>query len=188
MMRFGVQRRSIYVVPPGEGDVAWIAGQFDDPQIYLSLGLTSPSGQEITRRFAANDHVFGVIREASTRTRIGFVVMFPPSAWFDAWSFCYAIPNPECRNAFNALHTTDAMAYYMFDHLQVDAVGWETSEDNRPADAVVRRLGYACAETRTISGRSFKLYLIDGSDWAKRKARAGGTFAKLEAPFVPVSL
>lgn len=196
-VEYGIQRRSIYLVPPAPEGLEWIFRCFDDPIIYADLGLSSPSGEELRRRHAGGDHVFALIKSAPSKERIGFVVVFPPSPAFDAWSFSYAIPSAQHRNGFNALHTTDAMSHYMFEHLRVDAVGFETREDNGAAAAIVRRLGYTSLETLVIEGRRFQFYRVDRAAWAKRRAKLdagelkfpsgiGGTFVKLNAPFCPV--
>src|SRR5262245_34415824 len=101
----------------------WIFQCFDDPVIYTDLGLLAASGAELRKRHAGGDHVFATIRVAASRARVGFVVVFPPSVAFDAWSFSYAIPEARDRNAYHALNATDAMAHYMFEHLRVEAVG-----------------------------------------------------------------
>lgn len=187
-MEYGIQRRSIDLVPPDPDDLAWICGAFDDPKIYQSLGLTAPSSADIRRRYDENSHVFGVIRAVADQRRIGFVVMFPPTPAFDAWSMAYAIPEPRDRNAYHALHATDAIAHYMFEHLRVEAVGWETQEGSGAPDAIVRRLGYSSHETRVVEGRTIKLYRIDREGWSKRRAKldadagGGATFVTLRAP------
>lgn len=196
-MEYGIQRRSIYLVPPDAESLEWIFRCFDDPIIYTELGLSSASGAELRRRHAEGDHVFGSIMSAPSRARIGFAVVFPPSPAFDAWSFSYAIPEARHRNGFNALHATDAMSHYMFEHLRVDAVGFETREDNAAAGAIVRRLGYPPGETSRIEGRTFRFYRVTRAAWAARRAKLdanelkypsgiGGTFVKLNAPFLPV--
>jgi RimJ/RimL family protein N-acetyltransferase len=186
VVEYGIQRRSIYLVPPSAEDLEWIYRSFDDPAIYEALGLNAPSGAEVQRRREEGDHVFGVIREVKSRERIGFVVVFPPSPVFDAWSFAYAIPDARHRNAFFAINTTDAMAHYMFEHLRVDALGWETREGKTAADAVVRRLGYTASEARVFEGRTYQFYRITIDDWRRRREKIGGAFVKLNPPYWPI--
>ena len=93
--------------------------------------------------------------------------MFPPDESRDYWEFSYAIPEVEdLSDAFAALNSTDAMAHYMFEHLQVEAMGWRVRTDNRKAHAVVRRLGYKPAETKMSALRN--IFFIDLIDLAGR--------------------
>lgn len=196
-MEYGIQRRTIYLVPPDSADFEYIFAAFDDPNIYRDLGLNEPSGAELRRRHAEGNHVFGIIREVSSRTRIGFVVIFPPTPAFEAWSFAYAIPEATHRNAFAAMHSADAMAHYMFEHLRIDALGWETREGKTAADAVVRRLGYRAVESREINGNIYRFYRITRDEWMARRKKLdageksnpsglGATFRKLMPPYQPL--
>jgi hypothetical protein len=192
-VEYGIQRGSICLLPPGGDDVDYVCRAFDEPAIYQSLGLGAPSGAEIRARHRLNSHVFGIIHELTSRTRIGFVIIFPPTEAFDAWSFLYAIPEERHRNAFAALHSADAMAHYMFDHLRIDALGWETREGKTAADAVVRRLGYRAVETKDFAGKSYRFYRITREEWMKRRRKiennaTGPSFAKLTPPYYSQSL
>lgn len=197
-MEYGIQRRSIYLVPPEGEDVGWFLTQFDEPEVWGMFGFAGPSRIKMMRSFRGGDLVVGIIRVAATRKRIGFAIMFPPSGSFDFWEFGYAIADPLDRDAYSAFNTTDAMAHYMFEHLRVEAVGWRTREDNRSADAIVRRLGYEPFQSSFVDGHNFTFYRLDRAGWMKRRARLdrgeashpsgiGATFVMLEHPYVPVT-
>lgn len=196
-MEYGIQRRTIYLVPPEGEDLSWMFDQFDRAEIWRMFGFGRGAKLKIMRAYRMGHLVVGLIRLVATRKRIGFVVMFPPAGSFDFWELGYAIPDPADRDGFSALNATDAMAHYMFEHLRVDALGWRTHEENRSADAVVRRLGYQPFETCFVDGANFTFYRLDRDGWARRRARldrgeaqhpsgVGATFTMLEAPYQPI--
>lgn len=197
-MEYGIQRRTIYLVPPQSGDLLWIFNQFNTEEVWQMFGLPGPGKMRIMRAYRTGNLVLGVIRRVADRRRVGFVVMFPPTNDFDFWEFGYAIPDQQDRDAFSAFNATDAMAHYMFDHLRVEALGWRTRFDNRAADAVVRRLGYKAFDSWEVDGHMYTFYRLDQEGWAKRRAKLergeetapsglGAVFLTLpEAPFHPV--
>lgn len=193
----GVQRRTVYLVPPDDSDLEWVFEQFYCPEISQMFGYMDLGTPVMLLRYRAGTLVLAIIRSTATRKRIGFLVMYPP-AGFDFWEFGYAIVDAGDRNAFNALNTTDAVGHYMFEHLQVPICGWRTRADNRAADAVVRRLGYVAGETIVEEGHRYTIYRLDQAGWAKRleKLRAGQgpeedggkpLFIVLTPPYVPVT-
>ena len=82
--------------------------------------------------------------------------------------------------------------------MRLPLLGGRTREDNRAADAVVRRLGYQRTDTRFVDGHHYGFYQMDRALWARRRERlergelehpsgAGGAFAVLrEPPFHPI--
>lgn len=196
-MEYGIQRRGIYLAPPSDADALWFCQLFDEREIWEMFGLEGPSRLKLLRMFRSGDLVVGILHVAATRKRIGFVVMFPPDQGRDYWEFGYAIPEVTDRDAFSALNATDAMAHYMFEHLQVEAMGWRTRADNASADAVVRRLGYQPHEERVFGEHRYIFYRLDREGWFKRRGRLdrgeaqhpsgiGDTFVTLpEWPFEP---
>jgi RimJ/RimL family protein N-acetyltransferase len=170
-MEYGIQRRRIYLTPADADDHAYVFEEFDREEVWRMFGFTGPSGLKIMRARRAGNLVLGMLKRVGDRKRIGFVIMFPPTADFDFWEFGYAIREPADRDAFSALCATDAMAHYMFDHLRVEAMGWRTREDNRAADAVVRRLGYRPFGSWTVDGHSYTFYRLDREGWSKRVAK-----------------
>lgn len=196
-MEYGIQRRSIYLVPAEGEDLIWFFSLFDTAEVYEMFGFYRPSRIKIMRAYREGNLVVGILKRAQDKKRLGFVVMFPPAGNFDFWEFGYAIPDPSDRDAFSAFNATDAMAHYMFEHLRVEAMGWRTREDNRAADAVVRRLGYQPFETRVLDGHKYTFYRLDRQGWSERRARLdrgeathpsgiGGTFVTLSAPYDPI--
>jgi RimJ/RimL family protein N-acetyltransferase len=170
-VEYGIQRRSTYLVPPESEDLPWLFDQFDVPEVYMMFGFDRPSKLRMMRQYRSGNIVVALIKKAETKKRIGFAVMFPPAGNFDFWEFGYAIPEVLDRDAFSALNATDAMAHYMFEHLRVAACGWRTREDNRSADAVVRRLGYEPKETMTIDGHNYTFYRLSHERWMQRKEK-----------------
>lgn len=195
-MEYGIQRRSIYLVPPADSDLSWLFAQFDEPEVFEMFGFMKPSHARVMRAYRTGNLVVGILHRVTTRARIGFVVLFPPAGELDFWEFGYAIPNTKDRDGFGALNATDAMATYAFDHLRVEKVGWRTREDNRAADAVVRRLGYRPRETRLIDGHSYTFYVLDTEGWQLRRQKLerweaenpsgiGSAFVTLMPPYTP---
>lgn len=199
-MRYGIQRRTIYLEPASGEDQVWLYRQFDDPEIYEMFGLPGPARLRVMRNHRLGKIVAGVLRRTLDGKRLGFVVMFEPTEAFDFWEFAYAIPDPKDRDAFSALYATDAMGHYMFKHLKVDAMGWRTRADNRAADAVIRRLGYEPFGTWFVDGHDYTFYRIDLARWDAREAKLAafearqpsglpGLFVRLDGPpFVPLQL
>ena len=199
-MEYGIQRRTIYLTPPADEDLTWVFNLFDEDFVWQMFGLPGPGKLRIMRAYRTGDLVLGILRRVADRRRTGFVVMFPPSGDFDFWEFGYAIPDPKDRDAFSALSATDAMAHYMFEHLNVEAMGWRTRAGNRAADAVVRRLGYKPFGTWEVDGDEYTFYRLDREGWAKRRRKLdagerqcasglGDTFLTLrEPPFEPQPL
>lgn len=170
-MEYGIQRRSIYLAPPNSEDLPWFFDQFDTPEVYEMFGFNRPSKTRLMRAYRGGDLVVGMINRLENKKHIGFAVVFPPAGNFDFWEFAYAIPDPLDRDAFSALNTCDAMAHYMLEHLRVAAVGWRTREDNRAADAIVRRLGYQPFDTSFVDGHNYTFYRMALDAWMKRKER-----------------
>ena len=199
-MEYGIQRRSIYLAPPSADDLGWMFHQFDVDEIWQMFGMPGPGRLRIMRAYRTGNLVVGIMRRVRDKARIGFVVMFPPTADFDFWEYGYAIPDHRDRDAWAAFNSCDAMAHYMFEHLRVEALGWRTRFDNRAADAVVRRLGYQPFDSWTVDGHLYTFYRLDQPTWAARRARLdraealrpsglGDTFVTLlESPFEPKPL
>ncbi len=174
--------------------------QFDVDEVWQMFGMPGPGRLRVMRAYRSGNLVVGILRRVRDRSRIGFVVMFPPTSDFDFWELGYAIPDHRDRDAWSAFNATDAMAHYMFEHLRVDAMGWRTREDNKAADAIVRRLGYQPFDRWEVDGHMYTFYRLDQAGWAKRRARLdrqeqrhpsgqGDTFLTLlEPPFEPASI
>ncbi|HTT07726.1 MAG TPA: GNAT family N-acetyltransferase [Gammaproteobacteria bacterium] len=166
----GIQRRTVYLVPPSVEDLEWMFDQFHNPEISEMFGYLHLGGPIMIYRYSAGALIVATIKLVATRERIGFLIMYPP-AELRFWEFGYAIPDPANRNAFNALNSTDALAHYMFEHLEVSLLGWRTREDNRTADAVVRRLGYPPGERIEELGHRYTLYRLNREGWMKRREK-----------------
>ena len=166
----GIQRRTVYLVPPSLADLEWMFEQFRNPEISEMFGYRNLGTPIMIRRYRAGTLVVATIKLVATRERIGFLVMYPP-ARFDFWELGYAIPDPAHRNAFHALNTTDAVGHYMFEHLGATLCGWRTREDNQAASAVVRRLGYTPGENVEEWGHHYTIYRLNKEGWRKRREK-----------------
>lgn len=192
-MEYGIQRRTIYLVPPADDDLGYFFDAFDLDFVWQMFGMPGPAKLRIMRAYRSGNLVVGILKRVADRKRIGFVMMFPPTQDFDFWEFGYAIIDPQDRDAFSALNATDAMAHYMFEHLRVTAMGWRTRADNHSADAIVRRLGYEPFGAWEVDGHHYTFYRLDAAGWQKRseklaRAAGGEPFITLaERPFEPIS-
>ncbi|MEW5847701.1 MAG: GNAT family N-acetyltransferase [Myxococcota bacterium] len=195
-MQCAVQRRSIYLAPPGTMDRHWIAREFSKPHIYEMFGFNSPASMLIGNR-VRDDLIVGAIRLTSHQVRIGFALMFPPTDLVEFWEFGYAITEPKHRNAFNAVNAMDAMAHYTLDLMGLPLVGGRTREDNRAAAAIALRSGHKPLYTRQWDGHTYTFYTLDQAGWAKRKEKlergekehpyTGAVFHVMESPpYIPV--
>ena len=195
---YGIQRRTVYLVPPTHDDLKWMFEHFHNPEISEMFGYDDLGAAIMPLRYRAGTLVVATIRNSETRKRIGFLIMYPPVGGnFNFWEFGYAIPDPADRNAFHALNTTDAVGCYMFEHLHVPMCGWRTRADNHAANAVVRRLGYQPGETLEMDGHHYTIYRLDQAGWAKRRRKLelgevqfqggiGAAFGVLRAPYLPL--
>ncbi|MBI2376204.1 MAG: GNAT family N-acetyltransferase [Deltaproteobacteria bacterium] len=199
-MQYGIQRRGIFLAPPSNADLDWLFTCFERPEIWESFAFDRNGRMVMLRKFRDGDLVVGILHRVKPRKRIGFVIMFPPDVDRDYWEFSYAVPEPSDRDAFSALSATDAMAHYMFDHLDVLAMGWRAWEDNRAARAVIARLGYQPNGERWVGNRRQIMYRLSREGWAARRAKlergelehpsgTGSVFIALrEHPWSPVEL
>ncbi|MEO1337730.1 MAG: GNAT family N-acetyltransferase [Myxococcota bacterium] len=199
-MKYGIQRRTIYLVPPSRADLDWMFHQFDVDEIWQMFGMPEPSRHRIMFAYRHVNLVIGMIRRVHDRARIGFMVMIPPRPDYDFWEACYAIPDPRHRDAWAAFNAADAMTHYMLEHLRVNAMGWCARVDNVASDAIIRRLGYIPDEVKEIDGHKYRCYRLQYEGWMARRARLdrgerlhpsgqGETFVTLrEPPYEPIVL
>ena len=172
-------------MPPDQDDLAWMFERFDAPEIYRMFGFSEPARTRITERHATGKLIVGIIRLVSDRSRIGFMIMFPPSRRFDFWELSFAIPEPRQRNCFDAVDAMDAMLHYMFEYRRASAIGWRIREDNRPVDAIIRWLGYQPFATWLAGDLNYTFYRLDEAGWAERRARLDR--GEQAHPFVPLT-
>src|SRR4051812_48889803 len=78
-VQYGIQRRSIYLIPPSGDDAAWLFEQFDDKEVWQMFGFQGPSRARMIAKHAEGNLVVGVVRRVETKRRIGFVIIFPPT-------------------------------------------------------------------------------------------------------------
>lgn len=195
-MRYGIQRRGVYILPPTEAETAWISGHLEEEEIWRAFGYASPAGADFWAR--RKEIEAAVIRRAETRERVGFVLVFPPTASFPMPEVAYAIPRRRHRDAFTALAAADALSHYLFDHVGVERIGWRTRASNLAAQAVLRRLGYESAGEARLGGNAYVLHRLENARWATRRrllerrermhpSGIGGAFVILRGPpFTPL--
>lgn len=170
-MEYGIQRRSIYLIPPGANDLEWMLDQFEKEEIWKMFGFAGPSRALIKERRDKGTLVIGIIHRVTGAKRIGFIVCFPPTAPFDAWEFGAAIPDQKERDAFSAIHAADAMTHYMFDHLRIERGMWRTRDDNHASNALARRIGYRPYAAWEVEGVRYQFFRMDRPRWEQRLDR-----------------
>ncbi|MEW5850196.1 MAG: GNAT family N-acetyltransferase [Myxococcota bacterium] len=198
-MRFGIQRRHIYLEPLGGMETPWLLRQLQADDVRDAFALTmTPTTQGIQRERKLGRLLLGTIRLVESRARIGFVAMVAPDEEREFWEIFAAIPDRRHRDAWSMLHTVDAMSHYMFDHGGVAKCGARVRTDNTASQAVVKRIGYRVERTELVEDLLHLCYVIDQPTWARRRARldegearhpspGGGTFVVLRGPpYVPV--
>ena len=193
---YGIQRRTVYLVPPGREDLSWMFGHFHNPEISEMFGFQAMGAAKMLLRYRMGMLVLAIIKMVATRKRIGFLVMYPPVPGNNYWEFGYALPDPADRNAFHALNTHDAVGHYMFEHLNVPLCGSRSREDNHAANAVIRRLGYEPVDSREEDGHKYEFFAMDQAGWRRRREKltrgeqrentGHPLFYTLPAPYEPV--
>ena len=172
-MKFGIRRRTIDLTPATEEDAEWVFSNGGD--------RSQQTRAEAKTAHRSGKIVVGVIRrrakdDRNTSERIGFVFLIPIGE--ATWDFTIMIPDRSHRDLFSALHASDAIAHYMFDHCRIDAAVWRIREDNRRAQGLARRLNYLPRGTVEHDGHTYQLFVLDGPTWETRhaslKARSNG--------------
>jgi len=196
-MQYGIQRRTIYVVPALPEDLEWIFELFERREIWEMFGFDGPGKEEMIRRHASGNLVIGIARRVADRRRIGFGILFPPTDHLGIWEYGVVIPEREDRDAFSAIAASDAMSHYVFDHLRIEAAIWRIRADNRASIAIAQRMGYRPFGTWEVGGHRFRFFRLNQEIWAKRRAKLdegeatrpsglGSTFLTLsDPPFDP---
>lgn len=197
-MEYGIQRRSIYLVPASPEELEWMFELFDSHrQVWEMFGFDGPGRKVIEERHREGNTTIGIVKRVETGARIGFAIVFPPTALMDAWEFGFYITEGE-RDAFSAIHTADAMSHYMFDHLGCEPGGFRVRADNAASTAVIRRLGYRKYGTWDVGEHDYDFYRLTRARWEARRAKlvageethpspAGVAFLPLDGPpFQPV--
>lgn len=170
-MQYGVQRRSIYLVPPSEEERRWIFDLFETEEVWAMFGFESPSRTLMEERAATGQLILGIVKRLEGRRRIGFVVSFPPTLPANAWEFGLVIPDPRDRDGYSAIHASDATAHYTFDHLRIERAMWRIRADNRRSEAIARRMGYRPYGGWDVGGHRYNFYRLTPERWAERYAQ-----------------
>jgi RimJ/RimL family protein N-acetyltransferase len=188
-MQYGIQRRNVYLVPAEPADLAYVFDAFDDREVWEMYGFEAPSRKHIEEKHREGNLVVGVIRRVADRSRIGFAVVFPPPLFLHQWEYSIVIRDPKDRDAFSAINASDVIAHYIFDHLRIPDGMWRIRADNRPSNAIAKRMGYKPCAVIKVGENRFNFYRIDQQIWGKRRDRIGtDDFLTLTAPpFEPVT-
>lgn len=196
-MQYGVQRRSIYLVPPTEDDLAWMLDRFDEAYVWKMFGFDGPSKARMKTRFEEGNLVTGIIRRVEDERRIGFSVTYPPTPFLQAWEFSIVIPDEKERDLYSAMHASDIVAHYMFDHCGIERAAWRVREDNPQPAALAKRMGYKPYATFDVDGARFRFFRLPKERWQERHEKLvrgelehpsgyGDVFITLEGPpYVP---
>jgi len=182
-VRFGIQRRKIYLTPPADSELEWLREALNREEIWSMFGFSEEAGSDIVARYRSGAVTLGFIRRLECFDPIGFLLVFPPTDELPMWEFSFAIVEASDRDAFSAISATDAMFYYLFEHQRLAALAWRVRTDNRASDAIVRRIGYTPLETRRIGEFDYTFYNLYPEDWEKRKAHLERN-AKQQAIFI----
>jgi hypothetical protein len=170
-VKFGIQRRNIYVCPLVGMDRFWISQQLLVPEIVEMFGYGDDLLAGARIEYGTGRLLLATIRRVEDRKRIGFVSVHAPCAEHDFWDFSFAIPQEKNRDLFSSIHAMDAVLHYMFDHVGVPLMGGTTRLDNKPALAVVRRIGYQVVGTRQWHGPRYAIIQLDAAGWKQRVAK-----------------
>lgn len=168
-MRYGIQRRGVYLAPPSGTEMAWIADVLDQEEVWRAFGHEGPAGQVFLERRCQT--TVGVIHRAVERSRVGFMLAFAPTEAVPVPELAYALPRRHDRDAFTALTAADLMTHYLMDHEGYTTLAWRTRTSNLAAQAILRRLGYPPAATIRVDGHAYTFHRLDRSDWLRRRAR-----------------
>lgn len=197
-MQLGIQRRGLCLAPPVGLERHWVFQQLDRPEVFEMFGLVEAGARAMRRMYQLRRVALGVMRLVENNRRVGFAALFVPSAANPFWEFSYAIPDARDRDAYTALNTMDAMAWYAFEHLGVPSAGGRTREDNHAAQAIVRRAGHRLTHTAPDGGHAYHFYALDRLGWSRRRERlergelahpspGGAAFVVLpKPPYAPV--
>jgi RimJ/RimL family protein N-acetyltransferase len=170
-MQYGIQRRTIYLVPPRDGELEWILDQFDKKEVWSMFGYEGPSRDRMVKSHREGNLVIGVIKRIETRRAIGFVVCFPPTDFLKAWEFGVVIPDEKERDLYSAMHASDAITHYMFDHCRIERGAWRIREDNAAPFALAKRMGYTPYATYDIGGSRYTFFRMNKERWEERYQR-----------------
>ena len=170
-MEYGIQHRSIYLVPPDPEDLAWFFDAFDREEIWSMFGYPGPSKDLIQERHATGNLIVGIIKKVEGEQRVGFAVEFPPAPPLNAWEFGIAIPNPRHRDLKSAIEAGDAWGHYFFDHLRIENGGWRSRADNLPSIALARRMGFRPYAIWEVGGVRFQFFRMNRERWQQRLAQ-----------------
>lgn len=168
-MKRVVLGKSLRLHPPSADDLEWMARALDRDEVARAFGYSAGAGASISARRA--ELVVGIIERAARR--VGFVLVFPPTPSFPVPEIGYAIPDRRDRDAFTALRACDALAFYLFEELGCERVGWRVKESNLAARAVTRRLGYDVGTAARVDGSAVRICQLDRARWDARRARLG---------------
>ncbi len=187
MMRWALQRRDVLLAPASPRDKEWVRASLALPEIAQAFGYSLLSVPP-----SVSDHDWvGVLYRGVDRSRVGFVIVFPPVVSFPVWEVACAIPERKHRDGFTAIGGADAVTTYFLDMKKEPALGFRIRVKGRAAQALVRRLGYrSVARMRSAWGEEFDFYRIDHQIWSARKSRLGptGIFQVIDEDHVPAEV
>lgn len=170
-MEYGIQHKSIYLVPPTGDELEWFFTSFDDEEIWTTFGYPGPASASMRGRHTDGGLIIGIIKRVEDEKRIGFVVEFPPAPPTNGWEFGIAIPDPRDRNLMSAIEAGDAWAHYFFDHLRIDAGVWRVREDNGASIAFATRMGFRPYGAWELGDTRYKFFRMDQKRWEERVQR-----------------
>ena len=170
-VEYGIQRRHIYLVPPRPEDLPYFFDAFLVREVWEMFGFEGPAKKAMKQRHKQGNLVLGIIRKVEGQRRIGFGVCYPPPALLHQWEYGLVIPDPKDRDGFSAIHASDAITHYLFDHLRMTDGMWRVRADNRPPNILARRMGYRPFGVWEVGGHLFNFYRMTPEIWLKRREK-----------------
>ncbi len=171
----------------------WIKREAVRPELLASFGLAAADDR--LAMAADNPNVNTGIVLVEGQKRVGFAMLFPPRDGDVFWEYLAAIPSLGDRDGYTALQAFDAMAFYAFDWMKIERLGFRIEASNTGPQALAKRAGFKPQRTELVEGRSMLVYAIDRGTWAARLANLekgelthpsglGATFLRVGPPFV----
>lgn len=163
------------------------------PELVASFGLAP--GDDRLAMAADNPNVNTAVVLVEGQKRVGFALLFPPTDLDVFWEYLAAIPSAGDRDGYTAMQAFDAMAFYAFDWMKIERLGFRIESSNTGALALAKRGGFTPLRTEVVEGRTMVVYSIDRATWNVRLANLekgelahpsglGATFLRVGPPFI----
>lgn len=181
------------LAPPSGEDLDWIKAEATKPELLASFGLDSDDDRLAMATDNPNVNTAVVLVEG--QKRVGFALLFPPRDPDVFWEYLAAIPSVSDRDGYTTMQAFDAMAFYAFDWMKIERLGFRIEERNTGPQALAKRAGFTPLRTEVVEGKKMIVYSIDRATWNVRLANLekgelahpsglGATFLRVGPPFI----